>query len=574
MQQGSLKQFFDELNRFASKMNKNHQKEGELKQKVEYIKNLLSNSSHFDNKALTNEHQLTALIAELTNSLKVKFTEWDKKIAATSPMQNLSKTFEDKIIFLVFGKVNAGKSSFSNQVVDLYRSLFPNDHILRFALKDNKIVTIEGDFAEGFTETTAQIQGVELGKYFVLLDSPGLHSTEEKNGNLTKQFVDSADAVLWLTPSSSPGQVQELDELKYELEKGKPLLPIITRSDETEEDWDEVAQDIIAVVKDKTPDNRKLQEKDVYGRLEQKQKSEGTIKIKKTRKPISISVYTFKSHQDLNKAGFARLFNEMAELVKKAANYKGGKANKQIENFINENVLSFLNSEIKTQISSISTQTENVLSKLEKDRKMITDLVEGNAHNHTYEIVNKHRKSRNKNAIVQDINSLISQALGQEIAKRLEGFVSSLSQISVQLDSSSIKDFEDRKITYQQERGASKKSLAQAGGAAGGGAAGAAIGTAILPGVGTAIGGVVGGVIGGLLGSAAGSAMLDIETVTEIVGVDTEQMEKSLKEQISNGIKQTVDRQLNSIIAQIQPLQETCNRLESEVNKLIKEFKR
>ena len=572
MQQSSLKQFFDELNLFANTMDKNHQKEGELKQKVEYIKNLLSNSSHFDNKALTNEHQLTALIAELTNSLKVKFTEWDKKIIAASPMQNLSKTFEDKIIFLVFGKVNAGKSSFSNQVVDLYRSLFPNDHIRRFALKDNKIVTIEGDFAEGFTETTAQIQGVELGEYFVLLDSPGLHSTEEKNGNLTKQFVDSADAVLWLTPSSSPGQVQELDELKYELEKGKPLLPVITRSDETEEDWDEVAQDIIAVVKDKTPDNRKLQEEDVYGRLEQKQKSEGAIK--ETRKPISISVYTFKSHQDLNKAGLARLFNEMAKLVTKATGYKGRKADKQIKNFINENVLSFLNGEIKTQISSISTQTANVLSKLEKDRKTITDLVESNAHNHTYEIVNKHRKSRNKNAIVQDINSLISQALSQEIAKRLDGFVSSLSQISVQLDSSSIKDFEDRKISYQQERGAGKKSLAQAGGAAGGGAAGAAIGTAILPGVGTAIGALTGGIIGGFLGAAAGSAMLDIETVTEIVGVDTEQMEKSLKEQISNGIKQTVDRQLNSIIAQIQPLQEPCNNLESEVNKLINEFKR
>ena len=572
MQQSSLKQFFDELNLFANTMDKNHQKEGELKQKVEYIKNLLSNSSHFDNKALTNEHQLTALIAELTNSFKVKFTEWDKKIVAASPMQNLSKTFEDKIIFLVFGKVNAGKSSFSNQVVDLYRSLFPNDHIRRFALKDNKIVAIEGDFVEGFTETTAQIQGVELGKYFVLLDSPGLHSTEEKNGNLTKQFVDSADAVLWLTPSSSPGQVQELDELKYELEKGKPLLPVITRSDETEEDWDEVAQDIIAVVKDKTPDNRKLQEEDVYGRLEQKQKSEGAIK--ETRKPISISVYTFKSHQDLNKAGLARLFNEMAKLVTKATGYKGRKADKQIKNFINENVLSFLNGEIKTQISSISTQTANVLSKLEKDRKTITDLVESNAHNHTYEIVNKHRKSRNKNAIVQDINSLISQTLSQEIAKRLDGFVSSLSQISVQLDSSSIKDFEDRKISYQQERGAGKKSLAQAGGAAGGGAAGAAIGTAILPGVGTAIGALTGGIIGGFLGAAAGSAMLDIETVTEIVGVDTEQMEKSLKEQISNGIKQTVDRQLNSIIAQIQPLQETCNNLESEVNKLINEFKR
>ena len=264
----------------------------------------------------------------------------------------------------------------------------------------------------------------------------------------------------------------------------------------------------------------------------------------------------------------------MAKLVTKATGYKGRKADKQIKNFINENVLSFLHGEIKTQISSISTQTANVLSKLEKDRKRITDLVESNAHKHTYEIVNKHRKSRNKNAIVQDINSLISQALGQEIAKCLDGFVSSLSQFSVQLDSSNIKDFEDRKISYQQERGAGKKSLAQAGGVAGGGAAGAALGTAILPGVGTAIGGLAGGLIGGLLGGAAGSAMLDIETVTEVVGVDTEQMEKSLKAQISSSIKQTVDRQLDHIIAQIRPLQETCNGLESEVNKLIKEFQR
>ena len=42
--------------------------------------------------------------------------------------------------------------------------------------------------------------------------------------------------MLWLTSSTSPGQVQELDELARELHRGKPLLPVVTRSDVIEED--------------------------------------------------------------------------------------------------------------------------------------------------------------------------------------------------------------------------------------------------------------------------------------------------------------------------------------------------
>lgn len=114
MQQGSLKQFFDEFSQFANKFSQLQQQESELKQKIEQIKVLLSNSSQFNQQALSSDNKLTALIADLTNNLKVKFGEWDEKILAASPMQNLSRKFEDKIIFLVFGKVNAGKSSFSN----------------------------------------------------------------------------------------------------------------------------------------------------------------------------------------------------------------------------------------------------------------------------------------------------------------------------------------------------------------------------------------------------------------------------------------------------------------------------
>ena len=53
---------------------------------------------------------------------------------------------------------------------------------------------------------------------------------------MTQRFTDSADGVLWLTSSTSPGQVQELDELGRELHRNKPLLPVVTRSDVYEED--------------------------------------------------------------------------------------------------------------------------------------------------------------------------------------------------------------------------------------------------------------------------------------------------------------------------------------------------
>lgn len=518
MQQGLLKQFFDEFSQFANKFSQLQQQESELKQKIEQIKVLLSNSSQFNQQALSSDNKLTALIADLTNNLKVKFGEWDEKILAASPMQNLSRKFEDKIIFLVFGKVNAGKSSFSNQVVELYLSLFPEDHIRRFALKGNEIPTIEGEFAEGFTETTAQIQGVELGKYFVLLDSPGLHSTQEKNGNLTKQFIDSADAVLWLTPSSSPGQVQELAELKYELEKGKPLLPVITRSDVVEEDWDDKTESLVQTMKDKTPENRKLQEEDVYKRLQDFKQHDSSLKDVRT--PISISVHTYKSHNDLEKAGLAPLFNEMANLVKKATDYKGQKADKQVENFINENVLSFLNGEIKTQISSISSQATNVLNKLARDRDVITEIVKNHVISHLYQIVNKHKDSRNKDAIVQEVNGLVATTLVQEVSSRLSGFVDSLTQVSIQIDGGSVKGFEDRTISYERERGSGNRALAQAGGAAAGAAAGAALGS-VVPGVGTLIGGLIGGLFGLFGGGAAGAALIETETVTEVVGVDT-----------------------------------------------------
>src|SRR5690625_7633165 len=84
----------------------------------------------------------------------------------------------------------------------------------------------------------------------LLLDTPGLHSLTAENAALTRQFLESADGMLWLSSSTSPGQVQELDTLALELRRRKPLLPVITRSDFIDEDI--VGDEIVKVVCNKT----------------------------------------------------------------------------------------------------------------------------------------------------------------------------------------------------------------------------------------------------------------------------------------------------------------------------------
>jgi hypothetical protein len=49
-------------------------------------------------------------------------------------------------------------------------------------------------------------------------------------------------------------------------------------------------------------------------------------------------------------------------------------------------------------------------------------------------------------------------------------------------------------------------------------------------------------------------------------------MENSLRSQVSNGVKQAVDRTVDNLIVQIQPLKNTCDSLEGEVNQIINQF--
>ena len=267
-------------------------------------------------------HDAARLVHELKSAINGAIRQWTEGLAAAAPVRDLSEKYEDRAILLVFGKVNSGKSTFVNLLVDeLQRA---GASVRGFALEAGEEIDAGSRFAVGATETTARIQGVEVDDRLVVLDSPGLHSVTEENHDRTKLFTDSADAVLWLTPSTSPGQVQELQDLTGELNRKKPLLPVITKSDDLDEDWCEATKRITREWRNKTAEVRKEQEDDVLSRTRQ-------LGLKGEIRPvisISVSAYEEGGRSDgaREEAGLRRLYDCLVDLVDDANRYKIGKA--------------------------------------------------------------------------------------------------------------------------------------------------------------------------------------------------------------------------------------------------------
>lgn len=277
-------------------------------------------------------------IAALQEDLAQQAERREEQWIALAPARALAQRFEGKLMVLVFGKFNAGKSSLCNFLAQRFGER--RQAVQYFHLQGGQLVETEDPFHEGATETTARLQGVCLGDGLVLLDTPGLHSATDDNAALTQRFLDSADAVLWLTSSTSPGQVQELDELARELRRGKPLLPVLTRSDVIDED--EVDGQIVKCLRNKSDANRAEQEADVRTRAAHKLQALG-VAVRQLKDPVSVSAHFARSAgadaQAMKGAGFERLYAALSELLAPALAYRDRKPAEVLLHHLQEDVL-------------------------------------------------------------------------------------------------------------------------------------------------------------------------------------------------------------------------------------------
>lgn len=509
----------------------------------------LTQADQFSGKQINEQHPLFKLATQLKSSIYQGVLSWDAKLEEASPMRALSEQFADRVILLVFGKVNAGKSSFCNYLTNL----FSPEQIKRFCFEDGKVKYFEGAFAEGVTETTAQIQGVELGSNLVLLDSPGLHSIVDENGDLTRRYTDSADAILWLTPSSSPGQVQELQDLKLELEKKKPLQPVITKSDVLVEDWCDEAQDLIQKVENKSAQVRQLQQEDVHSRVT------ALGGVDDLKEAVSVSVHAYKtltatSENALQEAGLQTLFERLVVIVNEANQYKVVKAKRQMINFLDGEVLHSLNENVLPQVQELQQLLAKTTHNLRQKQNVLSSQILDNVLCEVPLIVDKHMNNRDKEAISRELNQLIEEQISNTLTQELSGYVNSIQRVSGDLSSGSLGDFDDITIDVKQVTGRRASSIASSAGGLGGAAAG------------FALGGPVGALIGGAIGSFGGNKLgerifVEVTTHKETVGVSPDHVIQSTTASVRKQLPKLVERVFGDVQTSFVPLQQYADSI-------------
>lgn len=341
-----------------------------------------------DTQGLTAQHPISTATEQFHSLKENDLNAWVQAKKDLAPALELAATFNDKLMFLVFGKFNAGKSSFCNLIADRFK--FHQKAVQPFILENGAIRYHNEPFKEGSTETTAHIQGVILDERLVLIDTPGLHSVTSENTALTQQFLESADGILWLSSSTSPGQVQELQELAQEIRRRKPLLPVITRSDFLDEVF--VDNDIKKVLCNKSVDNRALQENDVLARAQDKLNS---LEMDSTlvQQPISISVYSAREYgltdKALADAGLYYLYEALLNLADSLVTYKERKALEILLHYLEEVVINDLNHLI-AQIGELKQLIDSATAQVEKSTNAIKQSLWQNALSELPNLMDKH----------------------------------------------------------------------------------------------------------------------------------------------------------------------------------------
>ena len=516
---------------------------------------------------VSHRNDVAKLVGQLKSKVHDSIQRWTQRLAEEAPVRMLSDKYGDRAVLLVFGKVNSGKSTFVNFLVDELQEAGAS--IRGFALEAGKEVDVPPLFSVGATETTARIQGVEVDDRLVFLDSPGLHSVTVENHELTKLFTDSADAVLWLSPSSSPGQVQELRDLKEEMRRKKPLLPVITKSDIRVEDWCEVTGSIMAEIRNKAHGVRKAQEDDVLAR---------TLQLRlagEVRPVISLSILAYeksnRSDDALNEAGLETLYGCLSNLVDSANQYKIGKAEQVARNYIEEHVVGTIEQSVEPALNDVMDRSDLCIATLHSTRrKQVKDEVEAKALSKLRCIVDRHDGPGKKEEIARAISTAVTGNLAFALQRELTSYVDDVARAIVpvmELSPDELDDFEDIIMEVEQKKGAGIRSIVESLGGIGG----AALGTLVFPGVGTTICGIAGGLAGDRI---AKELVEDTEIVTESAGVSKGRLMISAHDRISRWIGTQVDAAIDALIGTIRSttavavdVKEEIDRFKTDVEK-------
>ena len=233
---------------------------------------------------ISKNNPLFQQIGKFRSILEETNKNWQKKITTQDTGVHFRAGFNDSLLVFVYGKVKSGKSSLGNYMA--WGHTDPTDQQKSKIKKELQPVYFSGqktevkggdvakeaeikkEFRVGATEATSSIQGFSLDG-LTWIDSPGLHSINQENGDLAKDYVEHADLILYTMKSDSPGRESDLNEILNLYRTDKKIILLLTGSDDVAHDWDDEKDEMISTIVMKDRQRRLDQQKYIRSALEE-----------------------------------------------------------------------------------------------------------------------------------------------------------------------------------------------------------------------------------------------------------------------------------------------------------------
>lgn len=486
------------------------------------------------------------LIKESSHSWVVNFEEMLEKEKFRSDLENY-------FIIIIFGKVKAGKSSLGNFIA---KHKLDNQTVEFFkydeAGKKQAIKKLEEIDDESFDtnnlECTVEIQGFKLDG-MAWIDTPGLGSMVKENGDLAKEYIQSADYVIYPTSSDATMDMSEEAQLTELFEQNKKVTICITKSDEYEEDECECGSEegcsncvegITSILKNKSLVNRAEQELHVKNTVNKI--------IKKDKESILGDIFSISTHtatkalsedddelfEDSNLPKFYELITEVVK--EKSTKLKEDTPYDGLKSFIDNNILGSDDKQensianIRKSLTDLDEKINESLDRFSVLQKNVNSDLESEVESVIAEYSRKIDKFNSKEifaTIDAELNKKIADAIQSNIHEIFAEFDTTLKSLTSSFGTSDFEIYDTYKTIEYNTKTRNKKI--------GGGflALAATIGVGIATGGASlavqAGGTIAAGIAGSYIGGKVGEATASTQTVKIKVGCNKEEVIQKFK---------------------------------------------
>lgn len=583
-------QFFQHTTGLAQELaqikNSLKQQEQELFTNIRQVNSAVENAGAMQGKGKTAVNQA---VHEYFAQINKVLNAWEKRVKNYEIGLSFREKFGDSLLVFVYGKVKAGKSSLGNFIAtgrgkpdaEWMQTLEKQLHKPDFFMEEknnkfNEKINFEQGFQVGAEETTSCIQGFRVPG-LTWVDSPGLHSVTDANGELAERYVESADLVIYPMNSAQPGRNSDLEELEDLLRMKKRILVLITRSDEIDTDVDEETGEVVHKLIMKSDEKRQSQVDYVQKELQELCEKMGLADVDTSALSISVD-YAEKngnSEEAMQASGLSALFEKLDSTLKS----EGVELKKQVPM---RNLQAFyaelLNPDPESELSIIglTSPLQQALASVEKlkdqlpiisERALAT--IENEYAGKVDELVEQAAASRNIKDAQKQLDIFLDGAIQKHYKQELDALcqqtLHAMMSTSREMGLAVDIDFENKTRDIQVDVSAKSKAVGGGLGSVLGGVAGALVGGPL--------GAVAGAALGGLGGSAAGAHFSHSETRTIVSGDNREEIKdillkkgNALIEQTINGIQQQyIENIFNPVLGAINNVSQEVTSLEQYI---------